>query len=46
MIKGDADLEFPIVREILSILQDKNVNRYSLVTNLRAVEVKEDEIAE
>jgi len=46
MIKGDADLEFPVVREILSILQDKNVNRYSLVTNLRAVEVKEDEIAE
>lgn len=46
MIKVDADLEFPVVREILSILQDKNVNRYSLVTNLRAVEVKEDEIAE
>jgi biopolymer transport protein ExbD len=46
MIKGDADLEFPIVREILSILQDKNVNRYSLVTNLRAVQVKEDEITE
>jgi len=46
MIKGDADVEFPIVREVLDILQDKNVNRFNLITNLRAVEVTEEEIAE
>ncbi len=35
MIKGDADTDFPIVREVLDILQDKNVNRFNLITNLR-----------
>lgn len=39
MIKGDADVPFPVVREVLNILQDKNVNRFSLITSLRAVEV-------
>jgi biopolymer transport protein ExbD len=42
MIKGDADVPFPIVREVLDILQDKNVNRFSLITSLRAVEVTEE----
>lgn len=46
MIKGDADVEFPVVREVLDILQDKNVNRFNLITNLRAVEVTEEQIAE
>jgi biopolymer transport protein ExbD len=35
MIKGDADSDFPIIREVLDILQDKNVNRFNLITNLR-----------
>jgi biopolymer transport protein ExbD len=35
MIKGDADADFPIIREVLDILQDKNVNRFNLITNLR-----------
>ena len=35
MIKGDADTDFPVVREVLDILQDKNVNRFNLITNLR-----------
>jgi len=35
MIKGDADTDFPIVREVLDILQEKNVNRFNLITNLR-----------
>lgn len=42
MIKGDADVPFPVVREVLDILQDKNVNRFSLITSLRAVQVTEE----
>jgi len=42
MIKGDADVPFPVVREVLDILQDKNVNRFSLITSLRAVQVEEE----
>jgi len=41
MIKGDADTDFPIVKEVLDMLQDKNVNRFNLITNLEAVEVTE-----
>jgi biopolymer transport protein ExbD len=46
MIKGDADVPFPIVREVLDILQDKNVNRFNLITSMRAVEVTEEQIGE
>ena len=46
MIKGDADVDFPVVREVLDILQDKMVNRFNLITNLRAVEITEEQIAE
>ncbi|MCU0459932.1 MAG: biopolymer transporter ExbD [Bacteroidales bacterium] len=46
LIKGDADVDFPIVKEVLDILQDKNVNRFNLITNLRAVEVTDTEITE
>lgn len=46
MIKGDADVSFPVVKEVLDILQDRNVNSFSLITNLRAVKVEEDEIAD
>src|SRR5665647_1757249 len=35
MIKGDADSDFPVIRKVLDILQDKNVNRFNLITNLR-----------
>lgn len=38
-IKGDANTEFPVVREVLDILQDKNVNRFSLITSLEADEI-------
>jgi biopolymer transport protein ExbD len=41
MIKGDADVDFPIVKEVLDMLQDKNVNRFNLITNLEAVKVTE-----
>ncbi len=40
-IKGDADADFKLVRKVLDLLQDKNVNRFNLITNLDAkIEVK------
>jgi len=41
-IKGDGDATFPLVKKVLDILQDKNVNRFNLITNLEKVEVKEN----
>lgn len=41
LIKGDADTDFPVVKEVLDMLQDKNVNRFNLITNLEAIEVTE-----
>ena len=38
-IKGDTDTEFPIVKEVLDIFQEKNVNSFNLITNLRVVTV-------
>ncbi len=38
LIKGDANVDYPIVKKVLDILQDKNVNRFNLITNLEAVE--------
>jgi biopolymer transport protein ExbD len=40
-IKGDSKTEFPIVKKVLDILQDKNVNRFDLITNLEAVKLTE-----
>lgn len=39
LIKGDANAEYPIVKKVLDILQDKNISRFSLVTNLEKVVV-------
>ncbi len=39
LIKGDSDAEYPLVKKVLDILQDKNVNRFSLITSLEKVEV-------
>ena len=41
LIKGDSNVEYPVVKKVLDILQDKNVNRFSLITNLEKIEVKE-----
>jgi biopolymer transport protein ExbD len=43
-IKGDSKTGFPIVQKVLDILQDKNVNRFSLITSLEAVKINLDEI--
>jgi biopolymer transport protein ExbD len=42
-IKGDNDAPFPIVKKVLDILQEKNVNKYNLITNLEVTEVKSEE---
>jgi hypothetical protein len=43
-IKGDSKTGFPIVQKVLDILQDKNVNRFNLITSLEAVRINLDEI--
>jgi len=43
-IKGDSNTDFPIVKRVLDILQEKNVNRFNLVTSLEAVKINLDEI--
>ena len=43
-IKADSDTEFPTVQKVLNILQEKNVNRFNLVTSLEAVKINLDEI--
>jgi len=40
-IKGDTEAEYPVVKKVLDILQDKNVNRFNLITNIEAVKVTE-----
>lgn len=34
-IKGDAKEEYPMIKKVMDILQDQNVNTFSLVTGLR-----------
>ena len=36
--KGDAKEEYPSIKKILGILQDQNINKFSLITSLRAGE--------
>jgi biopolymer transport protein ExbD len=43
-IKGDAKTDFPIVKKVLDILQDKNVNRFNLITSLEAAKINIEEI--
>jgi biopolymer transport protein ExbD len=40
LIKGDGNVEYPLVKKVLDVLQDYNVSRFSLVTNLEAVKVE------
>lgn len=35
-IKGDADAEYPEIKRVIDILQDQNVNKFSLITVLRS----------
>ena len=40
LIKGDSEVEYPLVKKVLDTLLDYNVSRFSLITNLEAQEVK------
>jgi len=43
-IKGDTKTGFDTVEKLLDILQDKNVNRFSLITSLETAKINLDEI--
>jgi len=43
-IMGDATTPFSVVEQVLDILQDRNVNRFNLITSLRAATINLDEI--
>jgi len=43
-IKGDSKTGYPVVKKVLSILQEKNVKRFNLITSLEAVKTTTEEI--
>ena len=43
-IKGDTKTSFETVEKVLDILQDRNVNRFNLITSLEAVKINLEEI--
>ena len=43
-IKGDAKTGFPIVQKVLDIMQEKNVNKFNLITSLEAAKINLQEI--
>jgi len=38
-IKADANTKFPTVKKVLDVLQDRNVNRFNLITSLESANV-------
>lgn len=43
-IKGDTETEFGVVEKVLDILQDRNVNRFNLITSLETATINLDQI--
>jgi biopolymer transport protein ExbD len=43
-LKGDSKTPFPAVKKVLDNLQDKKINRFSLVTSLEATKINLEEI--
>jgi biopolymer transport protein ExbD len=43
-IRGDSKTPFEAVEKVLDILQEKNVNRFNLITSLEATKINLDEI--
>ncbi len=43
-IKGDATAEFPVVKKVLDILQERQVNRFNLITSLETAKINLEEI--
>lgn len=44
VIKGDSETAFEAVEKVLDILQEKNVKRFSLITNLETAKINLEEI--
>jgi biopolymer transport protein ExbD len=43
-IKGDTKTGFPIVQKVLDVMQDKNVNKFNLITSLENTKINLEEI--
>lgn len=43
-IKGDRDADYQTVKKVIDILQDNNVNKFNLTTNLESVDVSLDNL--
>jgi len=43
-IKGDSKTRFPVLKEVLDIMQEKNVNKFNLITSLEAAKINLEEI--
>ncbi len=41
-IKGDGSADYPVVKKVIAVLQDNNVNKFNLTTNLKKVELPTD----
>jgi biopolymer transport protein ExbD len=39
-VKGDGDLAYPKVKQVIATLQDKKVNRFNFITNMEKPEQK------
>ena len=35
-IKGDRDAEYPVIKNVITTLIDKKVNRFNLITNMES----------
>ncbi len=43
-IKGDANADYTTIKKVIDILQDNNVNKFNLTTNLESVDVDIDNL--
>jgi biopolymer transport protein ExbD len=41
-VKGDGEATYPVVKKVIAVLQDNNVNKFNLTTDLKAVELPSD----
>lgn len=39
-IKGDRDVEYPVVKQVIATLQEKNVNKFNLITSMEVAPQK------
>lgn len=41
-LKGDGAANYPVVKKVIAVLQDNNVNKFNMTTDLKAVELPEE----